>query len=173
MLLKSMKFWGSTGNLSKIKDSTPVHSKYTFSTLVGSGGSIVQRSAAQRKIQALKQTRQANANVNDFKIGEVDETIRTVRSIEGVRQESGSEVLYVGSFTNDPKDKRGRIVDVFDAYESNLEGAPREGISRCLSQPDFFATGAIIGSDTISEDVMNQRPSGIFERPGLGSLSIP
>lgn len=174
-MLKTMKhkFWtGSHGNLSKLKD-TNVQSKDTFSTLVG-GGTLVQRSAAQRKIQALKQSRQANANQGDFKIGEVENGGRTVRSIEGVRRDS--EVLYVGTFQNAANDKRGKIADVFEYDSNSIEGERKSNsrmgtLSRCLSQPDFHASGAI-GSD-IAEDIKNQRPSGIFQRPGLGSLSIP
>lgn len=178
-MLKAMKhkFWtGSHGNLSKMKDSNAAApSKDTFSALVG-GGTIVQRSAAQRKIQALKQTRQANANnVGEFKIGEVENGGgRTVRSIEGVRRDS--EVLYVGTFQNAANDKRGKITDVFEydttSIDDDKKGSIRFGtLSRCLSQPDFMTSGAI-GSD-ISEDIKNQRPSGLFDRPGLGSLSIP
>lgn len=171
-MLKSMKkkFWtGSHGNLSN--DSSTLQSKETFGTLVGIG-TVVQRSAAQRKIQALKQTRQANANSGDFKIGEVDNGGRTVRSIEGVRRDS--EVLYVGTFQNAANDKRGKIADVFEYDSSSIDGdrRSRQGtLSRCLSQPDFLSSGAI-GSD-ISEDIKNQRPSGLFDRPGLGSLAIP
>lgn len=174
-MLKTMKhkFWtGSHGNLSKMKDSSSLQSKDTFSTLVG-GGTIVQRSAAQRKIQALKQTRQANAISSEFKIGEVENGGRSVRSIEGVRRDA--EVLYVGTFQNAPNDKRGKIADVFEYDSSSIDGDKRSvrngTLSRCLSQPDFLASGAI-GSD-ISEDIKNQRPSGLFDRPGLGSLSIP
>jgi Usher syndrome type-1G protein len=174
-MLKAMKhkFWtGSHGNLSKLKDSNVVQSKDTFSALVGSG-TMVQRSAAQRKIQALKQTRQANATMSDFKIGEVDQGGRTVRSIEGVRRDS--EVLYVGTFQNAGNDKRGKIADVFEYDSSSIEGDKRSSrhgtLSRCLSQPDFHASGAI-GSD-IAEDIKNQRQSGLFDRPLLGSLSIP
>jgi Usher syndrome type-1G protein len=171
-MLKAMKhkFWtGSHGNLSKLKDTNVTQSKDTFSTLVGSG-TIVQRSAAQRKIQALKQTRQANAN-SDFKVGEVDGGGRTVRSIEGVRRDS--EVLYVGTFQNAANDKRGKIADVFE-YNATSESdrKSRHGtLSRCLSQPDFTVSGAI--SNDLAEDIKNQRPTGLFDRPGLGSLSIP
>lgn len=174
-MLKAMKdkFWtGSHGNLSKMKDTNVLQTKASYSTLV-SPGTIVQRSAAQRKIQALKHSRQANANM-EFKIGEAENGGRSVRSIEGVQRDS--EVLYVGTFQNVANEKRGKIADVFE-YESGIVDGERQGLrahgtlSRCLSQPDFLASGAI-GSD-IAEDIKNQRPSGLFDRPGLGSLSIP
>lgn len=176
-MLKTMKhkFWtGSHGNLSKIKDTNSLQTKDTFSALVGSG-TIVQRSAAQRKIQALKQTRQANANMGEFKIAtEVENGSRTVRSIEGVRRDS--EVLYVGTFQNAANEKRGKIANVFDYDSGSIDGEKKSvrghgTLSRCLSQPDFLNSGAI-GSE-IEEDMKNQRPSGLFDRPGLGSLSIP
>lgn len=175
-MLKTMKhrfLSGSHGNLSKLKDSSSLQSKEPFSIHVG-GGTVVQRSAAQRRIQALKHTRQANVNSSEFKIGEVENGGgRSVRSIEGVRRDS--EVLYVGTFQNASNDKRGKIADVFEYDSSSIDGdkkSVRNGtLSRCLSQPDFLASGAI-GSD-ISEDIKNQRPSGLFDRPGLGSLSIP
>lgn len=169
-MLKTVKHkfsWGSQGNLSKIKDSNVAPSKDSFSALTGT---IVPRSAALRKLQALKPTRQANAKAGEFKIGEAENGSRTVRSIEGVRRDS--EVLYVGTFQNAP-DRRGKITDVFEYDASSLEGEKKRygTLSRCLSQPDFMASGTI-GSD-ISEDIKNQRPSGLFDRPGLGSLSIP
>lgn len=174
-MLKAMKhkFWtGSHGNLSKMKESNNLQ-KDTFSTLVGGGGTIVQRSAAQRKIQALKQTRQANVNSSEFKVGEAENGGRTVRSIEGLRRDT--EVLYVGTFQNSTNEKRGKIADVFEYDSSSIDGDKRSirngTLSRCLSQPDFLASGAI--ASDISEDIKNQRPSGLFDRPGLGSLSIP
>ncbi|CRK96405.1 CLUMA_CG009822, isoform A [Clunio marinus] len=173
-MLKAMKhkFWtGSHGNLSKLKDTNVVQTNDTFSTLVGTG-TVVQRSAAQRKIQALKQTRQANANVAEFKVGDAENGGRSVRSIEGIQRDS--EVLYVGTFQNAGNDKRGKLTDVFEYDSSNADDRKslrQATLSRCLSQPDFLASGAI-GSD-ISDDIKNQRPSGLFDRPGLGSLSIP
>lgn len=160
-MLKAMKhkFWtGSHGNLSKMKDTNVVQSKDTFSALVGSG-TVVQRSAAQRKIQALKQTRQANANSS-----EIDNGTRTVRR--------DSEVMYVGTFQTAANDKRGKIADVFEYNATNDKSLHRPGtLSRCLSQPDFSVSGAI--SNELAEDIKNQRPTGLFDRPGLGALSIP
>lgn len=172
-MLKAMKykFWtGSHGNLSKMKDTNLYQQDTKFSALVGSG-TIVQRGAAQRKIQALKQTRQANANsATDFKIGEMESGSRTVRGIEGVRRDS--EVLYVGTFQNPNNEKRGRIADVFEYDSNSTEGDRRSlrhaTISRCLSQPDLLAA-----SSDLAEDIRNQRPSGLFDRPVLGALSMP
>lgn len=173
-MLKAMKqkFWtGSHGNLSKMKESNLYNQDTKFSALVGNG-TVVQRGAAQRKIQALKQTRQANSNGGDFKVGEIDSGNRTVRSIEGVRRDT--EILYVGTFQNNNNERRGRIADVFD-YDSNSIDGERKSqslrhatISRCLSQPDLLAA-----SSDLADDIRNQRPSGLFDRPVLGALSIP
>jgi len=171
-MLKTMKkkLWTSShGDLTKLKDTNAYQQDTKFSDLVGSG-TIVQRGAAHRKIQQLKQIRQANStNQGEFKVGEADNGSRTVRSIEGVKQ--GSEVLYVGTFQNVGGDKRGKITDVFD-YNASLDGERKERmgtLSRALSQPDL--SGAI--SSDLAEDIKNQRPSGLFDRPGLGSLAIP
>lgn len=174
-----MKFWsGSHGNLSKSKDSSFLqHQDNTrFSTLVGSGTLVPTRGAAQRKIQAIKAKQQANSlNSADFKIGEVESNgQRSVRSIEGVRRDS--EILYVGTFdaTNNNVLRRGRISDVFDYENVSSDGTDtdrRGRLSRCVSQPDFLAAGAI--HDDLTEDVRSQRPSGIFDRPMIGTLAFP
>lgn len=179
-MLKAMKqkFWtGSHGNLSKMKDSCSLQPQDTkFSALVGSGTIASGRGAAQRKIQALKQVRQANANANnEFKVADADNGTRSVRSIEGMQRDS--EVLYVGTYDSG---KRGKIADVFE-YDSNSidddsrkDTRSRHGtLSRCLSQPDFVVSGAAGGINDIAEDMKMQRQSGLFDRPGLGSLAIP
>lgn len=176
-MLKAMKhkFWtGSHGNLSKIKESTSLQSRETFSALVGGSNVVGQRSAAQRKIQALKQTRQANVGSREFKVSNTENAKRTVSSIEGLRRDS--EILYVGTFQNSANEKRGKIADVFEYDSNSLERDKRTvrngTLSRCLSQPDFQVSGAI--TNGISEDIKNQRSSGLFDRPFLGgSLSIP
>lgn len=158
-MLKAMKykFWtGSHGNLSKMKDSNLYSQDTRFSSLVGSGGTAVQRGAAQRKIQALKQVRQANANNSEM---DQQNNNRSVRSIEGVKR-IDSDVLYVGTF-HSQNDKRGRLAEIFDDAERR-----HATISRCLSQPDLLA------NSELAEDIRNQRPSGLFDRPVLGALSM-
>lgn len=163
-MLKTMrfKFWsGSSGNLSKIKDSNLYNQDNKFSALVGNG-TVVQRSAAQRKIHALKQVRQANTN----------NTIDTVRSIESTRKES--DVIYVGTLqsSNNGADRRGRITDIFN-YDTvgSAEGERRMGrtISRCLSQPDLLSSN----NSELDHELSNQRTTGLFDRPVIGTLSIP
>jgi hypothetical protein len=186
--LKTMKqrFWsGSHGNLSKSKDSSFLQPQENtkYSALVG-GTIQVQRGAAQRKIQALKARQQSSNNnsisSSEFKIGEVESNgQRSVRSIEGIKRDS--EIIYVGTFdAANASGKRGKISDVFD-YETNSnednESMKRDkrmssNLSRARSQPDFLAAGAI-GNDELAEDVRMQRPSGLFDRPMIGSLAFP
>ncbi|KAG5676726.1 hypothetical protein PVAND_006538 [Polypedilum vanderplanki] len=161
-MLKAMKykFWtGSHGNLSKMKESNLYSQDTRFSSLVGNGGTSVQvqRGAAQRKIQALKQVRQANANNNEM---DQQNNNRSVRSIEGVKR-IDSDVLYVGTFHSQNNDKRGRLAEVFDDTERR-----HATLSRFASQPD------LLGNSELAEDIRNQRPSGLFDRPVLGALSM-
>lgn len=184
-MLKAMKqrLWsGSHGNLSKSKDSSFLQPQDNtkFSALVGGGTLVASRGAAQRKIQAIKAKQQANSvSSSDFKIGEVESNgQRSIRSIEGVKRDS--EILYVGTYEagNNNIGKRGKISDVFEYETISNDGTEIErksrlsNLSRCVSQPDFLAAGAM-ANDDIAEDVRMQRPSGLFDRPMMGSLAFP
>ena len=107
-MLGLRKVFGSHGNLSSVGKSED--SK--FSDLVG-GGTMVQRGAARRKIDQLKQNRQQN----EFKIGERENGNRTLRNLEGLSRDS--EVLYVGTFANSNGEQRGKISDVFSGYSND------------------------------------------------------
>lgn len=179
-MLKAMKMrlWsGSHGNLSKSKDSSFLQSQDNtrFSTLVGGGTLVASRGAAQRKIQSIKAKHQANSIASsDFKIGEIESNgQRSIRSIEGVKRDS--EILYVGTFDTGNVGRRGRISDVFE-YENvssdGMDNDRKSRLSRCMSQPDFLAAGAI-GNEDLAEDVRMQKPSGLFDRPMIGSLAFP
>lgn len=95
---------------------------------------------------------------------------RSVRSLQGVRRDS--EILYVGTFnSNDDILKRGKITDVFDVQTNNETSLCNSRItngtlSRSLSQPDFLF------SDDSQDSVVRQRPSGLFDRPMLGTLAF-
>jgi hypothetical protein len=173
------KFWsGSTGNLSKLSDQSALYNQETkFSDLVGSSTMIPTRGAAERRIQQIKMKSKANANQN----GDLSDIVGTRNSLPKgsiARRDPNNEVLYVGTFQNANTEKRGRIADVFVDYESSISGSVNEdrkslrhaALTRCLSQPDLLASNS---SDSIGDDIRNQRPSGLFERPCLGALSIP
>lgn len=178
-MLGLRKVFGSHGNLSTLSDNKSQDIKY--SELVGSNaGTLVPRGAAERKKDQLKMYRKGRA---DFKIGERENGSRTLRNIEGLARDS--EVLYVGTFTNNNNnsmDKRGRIADVFppfsnsgrssrmddDDYENN-NSIKRSTISAWRSQPDL----SVSSHADIAEDMKNQRPMGLFDRQMLGgALSV-
>lgn len=178
---------GSHGNLNNnqqqngsappIRRDTLTVGSQNFSSIVGGTLSGAPRGAVQRKAQlaqrAKQQQQMVDENVSDFKVGEVEPGGgRSVRSLQGVRRDS--EVLYVGTFSsNNGTGKRGKIADVFevDNMENENEDDDSNGpLPRTLSQPNFFGA---VEDDDLREQVMLQRPSGLFDRPLLGSLAFP
>lgn len=184
------RLWSSSqGNLKQTdigtinKDPLVANNGTKFSALVG-GTISGPRGTVQRKAQASKaRQHQMATQGGDFKVGEVDAGSgkRSVRSLQGVQR--NSEVLYVGTISSngDPL-KRGKLADVFDAVDEvasdNEDGQTSSSrvsnhggtISRSFSQPDFMVNGGIDGD--VSEAVIMQRPSGLFDRPMLGSLAF-
>lgn len=184
------RLWSSSqGNLKQTQrpDVGVASSNGTkFSALVGGTISgprgVVQRKAAQA-LKARQNTISSNGGGGggDFKVGEVEAGgKRSVRSLQGVRRDS--EVIYVGTFSsNGDAGKRGKIADVFDVENGGSDdpdGSRMYGtMSRSLSQPDFLARESRSSNNSsnpedISEEVMLQRPSGLFDRPMLGSLAF-
>ncbi|XP_053673318.1 pre-mRNA splicing regulator USH1G [Anopheles nili] len=186
------KLWsGSQGNLSqgiqtRIGPEPQVAPPATtkFSALVG--GTVLRGGGAVKKRADAAKVRQQMEN-GDFKIGEIEANgKRSVRSIQGLRRDS--EVLYVGTYSSndgsDASDRRGKLKDVFDVDPANAReqddpdddsGSGASGkfgtISRSLSQPDFLAAAG--APDEVTEDVLLQRPSGLFNRPSFGNLAFP
>lgn len=149
-----------------------------FSTLVG-GTISGNHGTVQRRVLASK-ARQMQPGGADFKVREIEASgKRSVSSLQGLQRDS--EVLYVGTFSSNlDAGRRGKIADVFDVEEEGGPGSDAEEqsgastraggtISRSFSQPDFLAGGM---NDEVSEEVMLQRPSGLFDRPMLGSLAF-
>lgn len=190
------KLWsGSQGNLaqgqtrlinetSQAAAAAPATTK--FSALVG--GTVQRGGGAVKKRADAMKVRQQMENGGDFKIGEMESNgKRSVRSIQGLRRDS--EILLVGTYnSNDDSnasERRGKLQDVFDvdpangretdadADEDNNSGASVTfgTMSRSLSQPNFLATA--VSTDEITEDVLLQRPSGLFNRPSFGNLAFP
>ncbi|XP_035916784.1 Usher syndrome type-1G protein homolog [Anopheles stephensi] len=194
------KLWsGSQGNLAqpRIVNEASSHqptavnpaSTTKFSALVG-GGTMLRAGgggAVKKRADAMK-IRQQMEN-GDFKIGEMEANgKRSVRSIQGLRRDS--EILYVGTYSSNDdsnaSERRGKLKDVFDvdpadgrenddADEDSGSGTSGGGgkfgtISRSLSQPDFLAAPT---TDELTEDVLLQRPSGLFNRPSFGQLAFP
>ncbi|XP_053662842.1 pre-mRNA splicing regulator USH1G [Anopheles marshallii] len=184
------KLWsGSQGNLAQgqpriVHDASQAAPSTTkFSALVG--GTQRGSGAVKKRADAMK-IRQQMEN-GDFKIGEMESNgKRSVRSIQGLRRDS--EILYVGTYSSNDEsnasERRGKLQDVFDVdptngrdnddadEDSNSGASGKFGtISRSLSQPDFLATA--FTADEVTEDVLLQRPSGLFNRPSFGNLAFP
>lgn len=167
-------------------------------TLKGFKGtmSMVKRQSAAAKMNKQKQQQLSNPFHNDdFKIGEIEPGSgkRSVRSIHGLRRDN--EVLYVGTFQHNPEaGKRGAIGNLFEDLdqenatvneedELELEGGEQlevqfangmkfSTISRSMSQPSFMMRENGYDDDDLNDEVLLQRPSGIFNRPTLGNLAI-
>lgn len=157
-----------------------------FSALVG-GTISGPRGTVQRKAAATKAARLQTGGSGDFKVREIEASgKRSVSSLQGLQRDS--EVMYVGTFssTNADAGRRGKLTNVFSVDEEPEDANSDEGgggsststtrasggtLSRSFSQPDFLAGGGTL-NDEVSEEVMLQRPSGLFDRPMLGSLAF-
>uniref|UniRef100_A0A182JUT1 NAD(+) ADP-ribosyltransferase n=1 Tax=Anopheles christyi TaxID=43041 RepID=A0A182JUT1_9DIPT len=194
------KLWsGSQGNLAQgqpriVNESSvglpPPMSTTKFSALVG--GTVLRGGGAVKKRADAMKIRQQMEN-GDFKIGEMEANgKRSVRSIQGLRRDS--QVLYVGTYSSaddsNASERRGKLKDVFNVEPTTANNGGRDNddddedsgsgasgkfgtISRSLSQPDFLANAADSNDDGVTEDVLLQRPSGLFSRPSFGNLAFP
>lgn len=156
---------GSMSNLTVTAQSQPP--KNSFSALV-SGGTLSGlkgvTGTVQRKILANKNKL---ANDDDFKVSEIEDGKRSVRSLTGIKRDS--EVMYGGTLDNA---RRGRLNNVFidDNYlETSIKtdgGTLTNGVlKRSVSQPDFM-------QQLDNSDVIQQEPASIFVRPGVGSFAF-
>lgn len=141
-------------------------------------GTFSRSRGVQRHIPQWMRHAPKDAVADDFRVRKMDQSGKlTVSSLQGTRR--GSEVLYVGTHTstNGAKGERGRIRDVFEVGtisndEDDTESLQNSygNLSRSVSQPDFLA--AVTNGDDLSEEVTMQRPSGLFNRPSLGTLAF-
>lgn len=170
------RLWStSQGNLKQTQREQIAPNGTKFSALVG--GTIAGRGAVERKANAIK-AKQNSLLPTDFKVGEIEASgKRSVRSLQGVRRDS--EVIYVGTFSsNGDIGKRGKIADVFEVEENDVDNENKNEskningtygtMTRSFSQPDLLDSN----EGEISEEVILQRPSGLFDRPMLGSLAF-
>ncbi|EDW01719.1 Usher syndrome type-1G protein homolog [Drosophila grimshawi] len=193
------KIWSSQGNLNKTPREQPavpvppqpLRSGAKFSDLVGSGSSssggstIASRmGTVQKKQQQQQQAKSqhssacphATAADGGFKVRELEpDGKRTITSLTGLQRDS--EVLYVGTFSSneDGSGKRGKIADVFEVDDGAERDACRSGYStalaRSFSQPDILGDGQL--AQELSEELVLQRPIGLFDRPTmLGSIAF-
>ncbi|XP_037039366.1 Usher syndrome type-1G protein homolog [Bradysia coprophila] len=172
------RLWStSQGNLKQTQREQITANGTKFSALVG--GTIAGRGAVERKANAIK-AKQNSLLQTDFKVGEIEPSgKRSVRSLQGVRRDS--EVIYVGTFSaNGDIGKRGKIADVFEVEDNEIGGEIENEtekkrangtygtMARSFSQPDLLEAN----EGEVSEEVILQRPSGLFDRPMLGSLAF-
>lgn len=176
------KIWSSQGNLHKIpKENSPsvTSAGVKFSELVQTGstaGNSGGGSVASRKGNTYSKSNAFNPD-SGFKIGEIEpDGRRTITSLSGVQRDS--EVLYVGTFSsNEDNCKRGKINGLFETEEAGNSEAETNNsksaygtLSRSFSQPDILGDNE--ASDTLRSEINLQRPSGLFDRPMLGSIAF-
>uniref|UniRef100_A0A1L8DSV1 Putative 26s proteasome regulatory complex subunit psmd10 n=1 Tax=Nyssomyia neivai TaxID=330878 RepID=A0A1L8DSV1_9DIPT len=155
-------------------EASPQNNKTNFSSHVR--GTFSRSRGVQRHIPQWM--RHGPKDVDDFRVRKMDPSGKlTVSSLQGTRRDS--EVLYVGTHAsaNGTKGERGRIRDVFEVGAISNEDDDGEilkssfgTLSRSVSQPDFLA--AVSNGDDLSEEIAMQRPSGLFNRPSLGTLAF-
>ncbi|XP_073848269.1 SAM_USH1G_HARP domain-containing protein Sans isoform X2 [Musca autumnalis] len=177
------KIWSSQGNLHKIpKENSPttVGSGVKFSELVQTGGTgSTGGSVASRKGNTISSKSKEFSGVDSgFKIGEIEpDGRRTITSLSGVQRDS--EILYVGTFSsNEDNCKRGKINGLFESQEeagnsdneSSNNKASYGTLSRSFSQPDILGDNE--PCDSHRPEIQIQRPSGLFDRPMLGSIAF-
>lgn len=190
------RLWsGSQGSLKKGAFSSGNH--YTtagskFSSMTKS----TQSSSVQRRVQAIKSTKQAMSGTEaagDFKVCEIDPAgKRSVRSLQGVRRDS--EIIYVGTFGSSGEViKRGKIADVFEVTgeaegdgssdsESRSSQYTSSSITRSMSHPDFSChemdeeddEDEFTVDDELSEaeEILLHRRTGLFDRPMFGAMAF-
>ncbi|RZC31847.1 Ankryin repeat domain containing protein, partial [Asbolus verrucosus] len=150
---------GSMSNLTNLGSPAP---RTSFSAIVSNGTVSRNVGSVQRKVLASRTSRAGFDD--DFKVSEIEDGKRSVRSITGIRRDS--EVLYTN--TIDPI-RRNRLETVFNEAEyidSSPPPPPSNGLTRSISQPDFMHELENNG------DKIHHEPASIFVRPGLGSIAI-
>lgn len=183
------KIWSSQGNLHKAsKEVSPgptngsVSGNSTgggvkFSELVQTGSGSCGGSVASRKGNTVSKMKGCSTVDSGFKIGEIEpDGRRTITSLSGVQRDS--EVLYVGTFSsNEDNGKRGKISGLFEVEETGISDTEHINskagygtLSRSFSQPDILADNE--SSEHLRTEMTLQRPSGLFDRPMLGSIAF-
>ncbi|KRT86887.1 Ankyrin repeat-containing protein, partial [Oryctes borbonicus] len=144
--------------------SSPIP-RTSFSAIV-SGGTVsrMYTSPVQKKTMQMK-----NKYIqpeNDFKVSEIEDGKRSVRSLKGLRRDS--EVLYSGTIEN--RTNRANLGNVFNGNhlsdnedEVDDKHGNKPNLTRSISQPDFIHE--LNNGDS-------QEPASIFVRPGIGSLAF-
>ncbi|XP_063916982.1 pre-mRNA splicing regulator USH1G [Zophobas morio] len=163
-VIETLKTRIKSGSMTNLANLGPAPPRNSFSAIVGNGTVSGARNmgSVQRRILAGRTSRATFDD--DFKISEIEDGQRSVRSLKGYRRDS--EVLYAGTIDS----KAGqRLESVFNKDEYIVESPPpppSNGLTRSISQPDFMHELETNG------DKMHQEPASIFVRPGIGSLAF-
>ncbi|KAF5302068.1 hypothetical protein FQR65_LT08618 [Abscondita terminalis] len=170
-LINTMKLRIKSGSMTDLRASGPIAPRPSFSAII-SGGTVSGfkgvTGTVHRKILANKNKL---ANDDDFKISEIEDGKRSIRSLSGLRRDS--EVMLGGTLEYS---RRGRLDNVFnepdyaDSTTSETNNttpsvANENGLKRSVSQPDFM-------QQLDGDNSLRQEPASIFVRPGIGSLAF-
>ncbi|XP_076065790.1 SAM_USH1G_HARP domain-containing protein Sans [Oratosquilla oratoria] len=142
--------------------NTPISPKFSELTTSNTNNNAKKTLGGIKKRIVKKKVQDENSNnTGEFKVGEMTDGKRSVRSITGLQRDS--EILFVpnGSLSSTSSvGKRGKLSEVFDTNKAaNSDGR----LFRARSEPDF----AMIGS----EDHVTTKGS-LFDRPGFGSVAF-
>ncbi|KAF7278685.1 SAM_USH1G_HARP domain-containing protein Sans [Rhynchophorus ferrugineus] len=159
---------GSMSNLSNL----PPERRNTFSNLV-MGGTVKgskTMGTVQRKILANKNSNRLGQNDDDdFKVTTLQNGKASISKLSGIRRDS--EVMYGGTLQRSAFEphRRGRLDGIFneaEQVEKTSTPPSNNTLTRSVSQPDFLAEMQNNADKPLHE------PSGIFIRPGMGSIVI-
>lgn len=184
-----------------VANSQHHHHTTTGSALSKITGSGVYKKVQQRKGQTMSGTRPPpRAADSEFKMREIEDGKRSVRSLSGLRRDS--EVLFVPKYDISSKNggKRGKISGLFDededdqvdysghhqidpdsmSYATSRSGGTVGkragsisgiGMTRSISQPDYMHQ---VGTDSgfTDDTALPHNIPSIFDRPGFGSVAF-
>lgn len=170
-MINTLKLRIKSGSMSNLSATTATAPRNSFSAII-SGGTLSGfkgvTGTVQRKILANKN--KLATNDDDFKISEIEDGKRSVRSLTGLKRDS--EVMYGGTLENP---RRGRLDNVFNENDymtsatSETDTAPTVSngsvLKRSMSQPDFM-------QQLDDGNSLQQEPASIFVRPGIGSFAF-
>lgn len=148
---------------SNFSEPKPFSAHFTNTTL-SSGNKKFTLAGVAKKIKHRKDISNAGFS-SEFKVGEVEmDGTRTIRSLSGLKRDH--HVLYVKDRKGSDDSGSSKNDDIQDDVFINRD---HDAVSRAISEPDFLYNG---DSGVGSDDSTPPESSGIFERPGFGSVAF-
>lgn len=192
----SRLLYGQSPKFSEIVAHSQQHHTTTGGALSKITSSGVYKKVQQKKGQTMSGRALPRGGDSDFKIREVEDGKRSVRSLSGLRRDN--EIMYVPKY--DTPGRRGRISGLFDedeqdsgdyggaadidpdsiSYATSRSGGTVGkragsisgiGITRSISQPDYMHQVGTDSGFTDDTQLPHNIPS-IFDRPGFGSVAF-